>query len=300
MELIGTLKGHISGIYKLVVENDLLYSASGDGMLAAWDLKTFDPAPFSVKVGMPIYSVTILENLMLIGQGQGGIHVIDRETKQEIRHLKYHEKGVFDILYNSESNHFYSTGGGGSLSVFDGDDFSLLIQIPLSDGKLRRLLLTEDKKHLIVSASDGSIHVLDTSYFNQLQSIHGHTGGTYALAWSSGGQQLITGGRDAHLRFWNFSPDALQQTVRIPAHLYAIYDIVNLSENSFATASRDRTVKIWNMNNLGYPLRLHSDRPTTHANSVNALCRTKDKLFTAGDDKLIRIWNIDSLNVENE
>ena len=164
MELKATLKGHVSGIYKLIVEDNLLFSASGDGMLAAWDLSTFQPAPFSVKVGLPIYSAAILKNLMLIGQGQGGIHVIDRVTKQEIKHLKYHEKGVFDILYNSESNHFYSTGGGGSLSVFDGDDFSLQIQIPLSDGKLRRLLLTDDKKHLIVTASDGNIHVLDTAY----------------------------------------------------------------------------------------------------------------------------------------
>lgn len=293
MELIATLQGHISGIYKLVVENDLLFSASGDGILAAWDLKTFEPAPFSVKVGMPIYSVAIQKNLMLIGQGQGGIHVIDRDTKQEVRHLKYHEKGVFDILYNADTNHYYSTGGGGSLSVFDGADFSLHIQIPLSDGKLRRLLLTQDKKHLIVTASDGNIHVLDTGYFNQLQTIHGHTGGTYALAWVAGGKQLITGGRDAHLRFWNFSPDALVQTVEIPAHNYAIYDIVKLSENTFATASRDRIVKIWNMSDLGYPDRLKSDRPTTHGNSVNALCKTDNYLISAGDDKLIRVWKMD-------
>lgn len=291
MELKATLKGHISGIYKLLAEGDLLFSASGDGMLAAWDLKTFEPAPFSVKVGLPIYAALIQEKRMLIGQGHGGIHVIDRESKQEIRHLKFHDKGVFDILYNADTNHFYSTGGGGSLAVFDGNDFTLQIQIPLSDGKLRRLLLTDDKKHLIVTASDGNIHILDTTYFNQLQSVHGHDGGTYSLAWMDEGKQLITGGRDAHLRFWNFDEKELKQTSSIPAHNYAIYDILQLSPGIFASASRDRNVKIWDLDDLKNPDRLKSDRSTSHANSVNALCKTADFLITTGDDRLIKIWD---------
>ncbi|NEN23789.1 hypothetical protein G3O08_09775 [Cryomorpha ignava] len=293
MELKATLKGHISGIYKLLVEDDLLFSASGDGMLAAWDLKTFESAPFSVKVGLPIYAAAIQNDKMLIGQGHGGIHVIDRESKKEIRHLKFHEKGVFDICYNPVQNHFYSTGGGGSLAVFDGDDFTLQIQIPLSDGKLRRLLLTEDNKHLIVTASDGNVHVLDTAYFNQLQTVHAHDGGTYSLAWMEGGKQLVTGGRDAHLRFWNFENNELKQTSNIPAHNYAIYDILPLAQGLFASASRDRNVKIWDMNDLENPERLKSDRTTTHGNSVNALCKTDDFLITAGDDRLIRIWKRD-------
>jgi len=120
MELKATLQGHISGIYKLLVEGDILYSASGDGMLAAWDLKTFEPAPFSVKVGLPIYAAAIQASTMLIGEGHGGIHIIDRKSKKEVRHLKFHEKGVFDILYNPLYNQYYTTGGGGSLAVFDG------------------------------------------------------------------------------------------------------------------------------------------------------------------------------------
>lgn len=289
MKLKATLQGHTSGIYKLVAEDDILFSASGDGILAGWDLKTFQPSPFSVKVGLPVYSVAVQDARMLIGQGHGGIHVIDRESKKEIRHLKFHEKGVFDICYNPLQNHFYSTGGGGSLSVFDGDNYNLLLQIPLSGGKLRRLLLSPDSKHLFVTASDGNIHVLDTGYFNQLQTIHGHDGGTYSLAWV-GQNKLATGGRDAHLRFWDFTGNQLTETANIPAHNYAIYDILVLSSGTFATASRDRNVKIWNVDDLQNPSRIKSDRSTTHGNSVNTLCKTDNYLISAGDDRLIRIW----------
>lgn len=289
MNLKATLQGHTSGIYKLAAEDEILFSASGDGILASWDLKSFEPAPFSIKVGLPIYSAAITQVSILIGQGHGGIHVIDRESKKEIRHLKYHEKGVFDICYNPIQNHFYSTGGGGSLAVFDGDNFNLLIQIPLSAGKLRRLLLSPDSKHLLVTASDGNIHVLDTAYFNQVQTIHGHDGGTYSLSWV-GKNKLVTGGRDAHLRFWDFTSNQLAESNHIPAHNYAIYDILSFREGIFATASRDRNVKVWSLDDLQNPSRLKSDRSTAHNNSVNALCKTDKYLISAGDDRLIRIW----------
>ena len=288
MKLKATLKGHSSGIYKLLVEGHFLFSASGDGMLAAWDLNTFEPAPFSVKVGLPIFAAAARNEIILIGQGDGGIHIVNRESKQELRHLKYHDKGVFDILYNLHHNHYYSTGGGGSMAVFDGDDYKLIMQIPLSSGKLRRLLLTDDSKHLIVTASDGNIHILDAEYFNQVQTVHGHDGGTYAAAWLAK-NRLVTGGRDAHLRFWEYADYQLNEIGDIPAHNYAIYDILNLSDNMFASASRDRNVKIWNIDDLQNPHRL-MDPSTTHANSVNALCKTNKYLITAGDDRMIKIW----------
>lgn len=294
MKLKTTLKGHTSGIYKLLVEDKILFSASGDGMVAAWDLTTFEPAPFSIKVGEPVFSMAIHGDIMLVGQANGGIHIIDRKARKEIRHLKYHDKGVFDIAYNPLHNHYYSTGGGGTMAVLDGENFDLIMQIPLSSGKVRRLLLSPNNEKLIVTASDGNIHVIDTGYFNQLQTIHGHTGGTYAAAWMSTGTQLVTGGRDAHLRIWDFDNDALKQTQSIPAHNYAIYDILPLSANSFASAARDRNAKIWNTGDLKTPQRLISDRLTSHNNSVNTLAKTEDYLITAGDDRIIKIWDLNS------
>lgn len=289
MKLVKTLSGHSSGIYKLFAEGNTLYSASGDGIVAAWDLTTGEPAAFSIKVGQPVFSMHFSPEYILVGQQAGGIHVIDRKDNREKRHLKLHEKGVFDIVYNPQAHHYYTTGGGGSLSVIDADDFRLLMQIPVSGFKLRRILPDADFEHIYVSGSDGRITCFETGYMNELFSHLAHEGGTYAMIWAEDGS-LLTGGRDAHLRIWDTSKTSLTETRNVPAHNYAIYDLVNMGSSRFASASRDKNAKVWNYADIENPERLRNDRPTAHTHSVNALLWHNGLLYTAGDDRHIRVW----------
>jgi len=149
----GQLKGHAAGIYFLTHDSDSLLSGSGDGILASWDIETLQNLPRSVKVGEPIFSAWMDKELLLIGQDKGGIHVIDRSKKEEIRHLKFHSKGVFNISFNEKTNHFYSLGGGGSLAVFDREDFRLLIQIPVAETKMRTALISPDGSRLYFASN---------------------------------------------------------------------------------------------------------------------------------------------------
>jgi len=288
---VGQLKGHSGGIYFLTHNEDSLVSGSGDGILASWDVESMKNLPRSVKVGEPIFSAWMDDALLLIGQDKGGIHVIDRKENKEIRHLKFHSKGVFDISFNPLTEHFYSLGGGGSLAVFDREEFRLLIQIPVAETKMRTSLISPNGKYLLTGGSDGWIHCFETAYFNELYALKAHDKGTYAMKWLEDGT-LITGGRDAHLRFWNFSDDGLKLESEIAAHNFAIYDIAVLPDGRFATVSRDKIVKLWNVNDLSNPVRLISRGKTSHARSVNAVCWFNNTLATAGDDRLIKLWKL--------
>lgn len=292
VQQIGQLKGHASGIYFLTHDSGSLISGSGDGVLASWDIESMQNLPRSVKVGEPIFSAWLNEELMLIGQDKGGIHVVDRVKKEEIRHLKFHSKGVFNISFNEKTNHFYSLGGGGSMAVFDREDFRLLIQIPIAETKMRTALISPDGSRLLVGGSDGWIHCFETEYFNELFSLKGHDKGTYVMKWLQDGT-LISGGRDAHLRFWKFDSDKLEMIREIPAHNFAIYDIEILPGDRFVSVSRDKIVKLWNRDSLDKPIRLLDGPKTSHHRSVNAVCWFNDTLATAGDDRLIKLWKFD-------
>lgn len=290
MRHLKDLSGHGSGIYSLSANESFLYSGSGDGMLASWDLKTLEPAPFSVNVGSPVYAHLVHNEHLLIGQGKGGVHVVNMAEKKEEKHIQIHSNAVFHLLVNEKRNQLYSAGGDGTLGIFDLAGFRLQIQIPLSGKKLRSITLSPDAALLLVSSSDGYIYVLETEYLNELYKFEAHENGVYAMDWLADGT-LMTGGRDAHLRFWNVSRTEATEVKNIPAHNYAIYDIAKSSSGMFATASRDKIVKVWNPASFDAPERLLQKGSTSHKSSVNAVAWAGDVLFSAGDDRIIRAWS---------
>jgi WD40 repeat protein len=81
----------------------------------------------------------------------------------------------------------------------------------------------------------------------------------------------------------------------IPAHPWAIYDIAySPDSNLFATASRDKTLKIWDSKTF-QPLEvIDKENYDGHQFSVNKLIWSSHNnyLISAGDDKAIMVWEI--------
>jgi len=288
-----TFQGHSGPIYTLLFREGtaLMYSGSADGLVALWDTKEGKAMPFMVKVGSPVYALLELNDYLFIGQSKGGIHVINVQSRVELRLLKYHDLGVFALIKLNRSGYFVSAGGDGKLAVIDSFDFRLLHSFKVSFMKLRCLCLSPDEQFLMVGGSDGFIRVYDTSYFNELESIHAHAGGVYAIQKLTNGR-FVTGGRDAHLRFWEWKDNAFIQFDSIPAHNYAIYALSVGEAGIFASASRDKTVKIWEPGSLNTPVRLFRKGNKGHTHSVNtcAFSPNGEILATAGDDRTIILW----------
>ena len=60
----------------------------------------------------------------------------------------------------------------------------------------------------------------------------------------------------------------------------------------FATASRDKTVKIWKTENRQLLLRINKEQQDGHLNSVNKVVWTEQGLVSTGDDRAIILWEI--------
>lgn len=286
-------KGHSAAVYTMIKDGSLLLTGSADRMVGAWNTDSLETDKFSVNVGAPVFSLLKLGDLLFIGQGEGGIHLVDMASKKEIRHLKYHVRPVFDMILDRDKGRLYSLGGEGNLSIIAMDDYSLMWSIPISDDKLRCALIDSDQSRLLVGSSDGVIRILETDYFNLLHEISAHEGGVYDMKWLQNGK-LITGGRDGHLRYWEWSSGCLSQIEAVPAHNYAIYSIDVAPKGAFfATGSRDKTVKIWRVDNPLNPLRIQRKGPIGHTHSINVVkWLSEDILVSAGDDRDLHFWSI--------
>ncbi len=111
---IATLTGHSDSIYALdkgIVEH-LIFSGSGDKIIAQWNLKTFQDKKFVASYPSVLYSICHIpeKQLLLAGTSDGNVHILNLENKEKIKILKNHTAQVFNIRYSLETNCIYTAG----------------------------------------------------------------------------------------------------------------------------------------------------------------------------------------------
>jgi WD40 repeat protein len=284
------LSGHSGSIYSIDFDGNFLYSASTDKYVTRWDLVLGTQDKFAIKFSNSPYSICLFDShsKLAVGLDNGNLHFFDLKNRKELKFYIQHKTGIFSILENSTKKHLYSTDVDGNLAIWNTENYDLQLFLPFDCGKIRRMSLDETGSKLFLACQDGYIRILETEYFNQIGEFYAHENGVTSLAFHTESKQLITGGKDAILRIWNL--ETMQQIKAIPAHNFVIYDIQFLNSAEFITVSRDKSIKIWSVNNLGVTQKIEF-KNGGHIHSVNKIQQLNATTFaTCSDDKRIMIW----------
>lgn len=300
VELISELEGLDGSVYcleKSGVQNRI-YSGSDDQLVVEWDLTEMKPIKAVASLPTRSYALKYIPeyNLLIVGNYSGGMHVIDLEAGKEIRLFQLHQNTIFNIEYDEKRKRIISLSADGSYAVWSVPDFQLLHHEFLTPLKVRCVAFRPDKDEMVIGCGDGTMRVIDTETFEQLINLEGHDTdfSVNALAYTPNGKQLISGGRDARLAFWDLA-NGYELINKIPAHNYAIYSIVfHPSKPIYATGSMDKTIRIWELGKMR-PVKTIDLSNGGHKNSVNKLLWSdfNDYLISTGDDRSIKVWNIE-------
>ncbi len=283
---------HAGAVYALAQgrQPHTFFSASADKHVVEWNSNSQKQEPFVVKLEQAAYSILYDQESgkLFIGNALGGLHVIDAESKQELRYFTTHTNGIYDFALDQKRGQLIVAGGDGFLSVWNISTLELVRNIPLCNMKLRQLAVNVEENSIAVACGDGCVRILDLDFFNEQQTIAAHEEGATSVAWHPTKSVLLSGGKDAHLKVWNMK-DAYKCVLSIPAHNYAIYSIA-FGHSICATASRDKTIKIWDAQSFDSLQRLDA-KSGGHSHSVNKILFQNEKLISCGDDRQIIIWN---------
>lgn len=288
------LTGHNAAIFALSACEDSRYflSGAGDGWVVRWDLKAPDLGKLIAKVDAQIFSLLHLPDhqQVVVGNMNGGVHWVDLNNPAQTKNISHHRKGVYRILRVGDQ--VFTAGGEGVLTRWDINSARTLESIQLSHQSLRGLAYCPSRAEIAVGASDRNIYILDVHSFQIKATIpQAHNHSVFCVQYSPDGQHLISGGRDALLNVWD--ANGLHLLSSQAAHLFTINDIAfHPSLPLFATASRDRTIKIWDAETFQLRKVLNTIRDRCHVNSVNALLwSSHDHLLISGsDDRSIMLW----------
>ena len=292
--------GHKGSIFSICLEatTHTLYSAADDGLLVSWHLDTIKSTGKALmRVDHGIYSLCLLTSIgcIAVGTSQGVLYIIDLSSKKIIRQFNLEQLAVYSLHEDPDQKRLWVLHAKGKLNILSLEDFSWVHRHDLSKNNLRSMVIDPSRSKVYIGSSDHSIHVLERESWEKVHEWNAHQNSVFSLGISPDRKRLLSGGRDAYLNSWDLENqyNSLQQ---IPAHNFTINHIsYSPSGRLFATASRDKTIKIWDSNQLKLLKVFDPIRNEGHRHSVNkVLWYSEDSLLSASDDKRIIHWQIEN------
>ena len=280
------ITGHQGPIYALSQDALYIYSASSDKFVARWHKTTGQQDQFAIRCSQAPFSLLVLpdQNELLIGLSDGSLHLIDTLQKVERKHLKAHQSAVFAMASNPQQNQRYTADADGNVLVWDAT-WNLLLTLPMACGKIRQIAVAPDGSYFLLACADGYFRKVETTFFNETQQVYAHHEGCTALLLLANGE-VLSAGKDAYIRRWSAAGEKLNA---FPAHLGTIYQLAQVSMEHYVSASRDKTLKIWSLQNDQICQKLDLQM-AAHRHSINALLTLETGFVSAGDDKRIILW----------
>lgn len=296
VEKIAAFTGHRDCVYGLVAEKNgrFFYTTSGDGMIVKWDVNNSENGILLAKTPNSIYSVCLDEksNWLYVGQNFEGIHAIDTHANKELRSIKCTQSYIFDVKLHQ--NHLFAACGDGTIVVLDINKWVVIhIIICNCTQSARTLHINTQQGHLLAGYSDGFIRVYHLNTFKLLHEWQGHKLSVFSLQSHSHTPYIYSGSRDAHLKRWD-AENNYTLSEQVVAHMYAINKISFSPSGAYiATASMDKTIKIWETKGLKLLKVIDKSRYQGHTTSVNNLhWMNENELISVSDDKNVFLWRV--------
>ena len=196
------------------------------------------------------------EKTLAVAGGTPGLNgvatLFDLETGEKLSELTGHRDALYGIAFSPDGNQLATAGYDRIIQLWNPASGEILRTLKGHNGAVYGIAFSPDGRVLASAGGDSSVKLWNTSDGQRLDTFGQPTGEQFLTAFTPDSQFVIAGGADKQIRLWRWvSRDKAGinplERVRF-AHEDEITDLaIDPSGTRLATASADRTVKVWSL-----------------------------------------------------
>ncbi|XP_001992783.2 coatomer subunit beta' [Drosophila grimshawi] len=182
----------------------------------------------------------------------------------------------------------------GHVQIMNYKTQQLVKDFELCDLPVRSARFVARKNWIITGSDDKLIRIFDCKTMEQVHSFEAHSDFVRCIAVHPTEPLVLTSSDDKLIKLWNW--EKMWECQRIfEGHTHYVMQIVfnPKDNNTFASASLDRTVKVWQLDSVSANLTLEG-----HEKGVNCVDYyhgdDKSYLVSGADDRLVMIWDYEN------
>ncbi|GMT35410.1 hypothetical protein PFISCL1PPCAC_26707, partial [Pristionchus fissidentatus] len=183
----------------------------------------------------------------------------------------------------------------GNVTIWNYETQKLVNSFKVCDLPVRTAKFVARKDWIITGSDDKFIRVYNYTTLDLIHEFEAHGDFIRCIAVHPEQPFVLTSADDKVIKLWDWDNEwKLAQTFKGHAHYVMNIAINPKDNNSFASASLDKTIKVWTIGSETANFTLEG-----HDNAVNCLAYydgDKPYLISGSDDHLVKIWDYENKN----
>ncbi len=258
------IKDALTGIEKTVAVRSVafsedgkrMYSAGSDGRLLVWDYasgkRTYSELYSKAHVNR-VVNLSPDERYLALGTDDNHILVIDLKKREDAPiSIDGHVGGtIYDLVFTPDSKNFFSSGADSRI-LYHNLATKKTVQVAQSSARAKTLALSPDGNTLAAGTESGEVMIIDLTDPNYTsRNIFRKNGGAvHAIHFNNAGDKLAFGDDKGDLVIWDLK-EKHRWGPKLTGFTSPITDVhFSPDNNLLAATSRDKTARMWDLNNI--------------------------------------------------